>query len=119
MAIETNPPARRDIFPGLISAGILIITLAWLFFGGGMALLAQIDIVAKWLAVIALMVFALGWIGHANTSAPGKPGRWLGILIDSSYRMSLSRLQITLWTVVALSAWLVIVLPRLLGGAVI
>ncbi len=39
-------------------------------------------------------------------------GQWFGVLIDSRNKISLSRLQITLWTVLVLSAYLTIALPR-------
>ena len=44
-------------------------------------------------------------------------GRWLGILIDTRNKFSLSRLQITLWTIMVLSAYFTMAMPRV--GAMI
>jgi hypothetical protein len=40
-------------------------------------------------------------------------GRWFGVLIDARNKFSLARLQITLWTVMIMTAYLTIVLPRI------
>lgn len=42
-------------------------------------------------------------------------GLWAGALIDSRNKISLSRLQITLWTVMVLSAFLTMALPRVVA----
>jgi hypothetical protein len=47
----------------------------------------------------------------------GANGKVYGILIDTRNRTSLSRMQMTLWTVLALSAFLAIALPRSMPGA--
>ncbi len=60
--------------------------------------------------VMALFVIALGW---------GANGKWFGILIDTRNRVSLSRLQITLWTLLALSAYLALAIPRSLPQALV
>lgn len=78
----------------------------------------------RWLVIIFWFLSLLALIGKAvtrETSNGKKGGRWLGILIDNRFKMSLSRLQIMLWTVLALSAFTVIALdrtsPLILGGA--
>jgi hypothetical protein len=40
-------------------------------------------------------------------------GRWLGILIDARNKYSLARLQIMIWTVMVMTAYLTIALPRI------
>src|SRR5437773_7213836 len=52
-----------------------------------------------WLGVVTMLVTFLVVIGHAIT------GRVVGVLIDGRNRMSLSRLQLTLWTVLVVSAY--------------
>ena len=42
----------------------------------------------------------------------GANDKWYGVLIDSRNRTSLSRLQMTLWTIMAISAFLAMALPR-------
>ena len=42
------------------------------------------------------------------------PGRFDGVLIDSRNKISLSRLQLILWTVVVLSAWCAFALHRVI-----
>lgn len=42
-------------------------------------------------------------------------GQWFGILIDSRNKFSLSRLQIVLWTIMVLSAYLTISFPRVVA----
>lgn len=60
-----------------------------------------------WLSILmVLSVFALV-VGHEAT------GVWLGVLIDSRNKVSLSRLQMLVWTVVILSAYLTAVLVNL------
>ena len=61
---------------------------------------------ANWLliaALITLFMIALGW--NLN-------GKWYGALIDNRNRVSLSRLQISLWTILALSAFLAVAVMR-------
>ena len=71
--------------------------------------LGGMDLVIYWALVMALMVVLLGLIGRATNR------RWLGVLIDSTNTMSLARLQVTLWTILVLSAYLLIALPRVFG----
>ena len=60
-----------------------------------------------WLSLLVLLgLFAL-IVGHGIT------GRWLGVLIDTRNKVSLSRFQLVLWTVVILSGYLTAVLVNL------
>jgi hypothetical protein len=62
------------------------------------------------LSILALLgVFAMV-VGH------GVSGLWLGLLIDSRNRVSLSRLQMTLWTILILSGFLAAVITNIDGG---
>jgi hypothetical protein len=60
-----------------------------------------------WLVLLALLVALMLVISHAYTQ------RWLGVLIDERNKYSLSRLQMVLWTVVILSAFITAVLANL------
>lgn len=68
--------------------------------------------VALWGLLAAIMVFVIVAAGqNAN-------GKWHGFLVDpTSNRMSLSRLQITLWTILVLSVFLAMALLRTRLGA--
>jgi hypothetical protein len=85
-----------------------VLTVIWLILalGVGQAVIDRIGLVALWGLAALIMVIILGLAGREVN------GRWLGILIDTRNKFSLSRLQITLWTVMVLSAYLAMALPR-------
>jgi hypothetical protein len=64
-----------------------------------------------WLAQLLLLLALLAVIGHGIT------GRVEGILIDGRNRMSLSRFQLVIWTVIVLSSFYTAVLWRLSAHA--
>lgn len=114
MSISTAPPAivkrnQRDLWLLVLILVGLAIAGIWLF-TGGIRVLTAFDPLVLWLAAIGLMVIFLFVIGYATN------GQLLGALIDSTNHMSLSRLQITLWTVLTLTSYVLIVMPRLFGG---
>jgi hypothetical protein len=57
-----------------------------------------------WLIMMVLLSLCLVVIGKGTT------GLWVGLLIDTRNKMSLSRLQLVLWTLVVLSAFLTVAL---------
>jgi hypothetical protein len=57
-------------------------------------------ITALWIILMALLAVTLVLIGHGIT------GRFEGFLIDTRNKMSLSRLQLILWTIVVVPAFL-------------
>jgi hypothetical protein len=63
-----------------------------------------------WLIVVGTMLALLVFLG-ARTNY-----RWFGTLIDARNRTSLSRLQIIMWTVLALSAFLALAIARIQPG---
>lgn len=80
-------------------------------FGGVLPFPGQLMPIARRGIAIGLMLVLLPVIGYRTTN--GIPP---GVLIDNTNHMSLSRLQIILWTLLTLSAYLMIALPRILGG---
>jgi hypothetical protein len=66
--------------------------------------------VTAWLTILLLMALFALIAGHGVT------GTWLGVLIDTRNKVSLSRLQMTLWTVLILSGFLTAVLANLTAG---
>ena len=60
----------------------------------------QPDNLMVWAINVALLVAFLLVLGHGMT------GRWAGILIDERNKMSLSRLQLVIWTILILSAFI-------------
>ena len=83
-----------------------------LFFIGTIAIVAaglllQVSALGRWLVILALMVLILVDVGVGVTS------HWWGVLIDDRNKLSLSRLQLVLWTLLVLSAFLAAVLVRL------
>jgi hypothetical protein len=57
-----------------------------------------------WLIILVLLGLCFVVIGKGTT------GLWVGLLIDTRNKMSLSRLQLVLWTLVVLSAFLTVAL---------
>ncbi len=57
-----------------------------------------------WIVIIVLLVALAVTIGHGTTN------KWNGLLIDERNKISLSRFQMLLWTVIILSAFLCIAL---------
>ncbi len=87
-------------------------------------LLGFLPLWVRWLAVMAVFIGLLVLIGRevtgqtvettrrSRTLARFAPGRADGVLIDLRNKISLSRLQLVLWTVVVLSAWVTLALHR-------
>jgi hypothetical protein len=63
-----------------------------------------------WLSIISLLILLVFLVGHGVT------GLWLGVLIDSRNKVSLSRLQMLLWTVLILASFLTAVLSNVEQG---
>jgi hypothetical protein len=101
----SSPHSRRYVAVWLIT-GVLIVLWFLIAIGIGQAIFDRVGPLVLWGVAIAIMLIILGLAGHEIN------GRWIGILIDSRSKISLSRLQITLWTVIVLSAYLTMALPR-------
>ena len=95
--------------------------ILWLILGAAVVLWSgvltrnqpNLLLIVRWLATMVIMLVLLAFVGYDIN------GRWAGFLIDSRYKFSLSRLQIMLWTVLALSAYLTIALTRSLPGGML
>lgn len=110
---------RRNFSTIYIIAAIALILLFGLFGGLSLAL--------RWLLIMGTFVGLLALVGREVTGAEQEvplrsgrtelrftPGRFDGVLVDSRNKISLSRLQLVLWTVVVLSAWTTLALHRVI-----
>lgn len=92
-------------------------------------LLGGLPLSVRWLLIMAVFIGLLVLIGRDVTGHEAEPttrrgrasraprfvpGRADGVLIDLRHKVSLSRLQLVLWTVVVLSAWVTLALHRTL-----
>ena len=96
-------------------AWYVVLVAAFVFWGlviifNVLNLQANARFVGGWLALVGLMLALLIFAGREVNR------RWNGVLIDSRYKISLARLQIIMWTVMALSAFLTMALPRSVVG---
>ena len=66
--------------------------------------------ICAWILAIGLLIALFRWIGYACKNI------WFGILIDKRNKVSLSRFQMTLWTLVFLSAIFVAILINIFAG---
>jgi hypothetical protein len=97
------------------------LVILWLMLGAAVVLWSgvltrnqpNLLMIVRWIATMAIMLVVLAFVGYDINC------RWAGFLIDSRYKFSLSRLQIMLWTVLALSAYLTIALTRALPGGML
>ncbi|MEA2032370.1 MAG: hypothetical protein U9N41_02165 [Euryarchaeota archaeon] len=70
----------------------------------------SIRILYAWLAFLILLIAFAVIAGHGVT------GMWWGLLIDERNKISLSRLQMILWTVIILSGFLTVALANIAAG---
>src|SRR5689334_13709601 len=89
-----------------IVEGILLLFWVGVVLSIGVFAIQAFGVLMLWGIGILMMVIMLGLAGHEIN------GRWSGALIDSRNKFSLSRLQITLWTIMVLSAYLAVAMTR-------
>ena len=104
---DAHPPARWTTQHTL---GQLLIIVAIAVVGVAAPAWHMNELVT-WLIIVALFLAFLFIVGHGIT------GRLQGLLIDERNKMSLSRLQMVLWTMVILSGLLTIALSNIGRGA--
>ena len=90
------------------TAGLLVL-LVFIFVVAGWAGKVDVGQTAPWslYGVLGLLAAFIVVAGH------GVNGRFAGFLIDARNKMTLSRLQLILWTLVVLSAYLAVVVARI------
>jgi hypothetical protein len=67
----------------------------------------QKHIILLWMSILGLILLSIVVAGN------GVVGRWQGLLIDDRNRYALSRLQLILWTILILSAFMTAVITNL------
>jgi len=92
---------------GWHTVGLLAITVAVVLLGYLVPLKAR---GWAWLGTLILLTLFALVVGHGIT------GLWRGLLIDDRNKMSLSRLQMILWTIIVLSGFLVAGLSNVMNG---
>ncbi|HNB54661.1 MAG TPA: hypothetical protein PK530_22120, partial [Anaerolineales bacterium] len=93
-----------------------LLVIAFFFVGIWLAigLFAQLPVLFIWAMSAALLVVMLIYLGLSVEPNP----LWYGVLVEKDRnRTSLSRLQVTLWTVVIISAYLSVALIRTMPDA--
>src|SRR4051812_25502858 len=65
-----------------------------------------------WIGTLVLLA------GFVTVAGRGILGLWTGLLIDEQNKMSLSRLQMMLWTIIVLSGFLTVALCNIRAGQV-
>jgi hypothetical protein len=115
MTVETTAGSvsrstYRDYFPVIVTIAVVLLLLLWLIFGHGWQRILAWDPVLLWFVILAILAGALLVIGRIGNE------QWLGVLINPQFHMSLSRLQIVLWTLLVLSAYITIAIHRLSGN---
>ena len=98
-AIQTSPVWRGWHTVSLLAILVVFIAIE--------VLAAPSQRFSAWLIIMALLISFALIAGHGIT------GHWLGLLIDSRNKVSLSRLQMVGWTIIILSAFLTAVMVNL------
>ncbi len=101
-----TPTANTPKRPALLALWIILgVVLVFILFVVGPQI-PPIDPVLAWGIVALVSLLVLTVAGRQIN------GHWLGILIDTRNKYSLARLQISLWTIMVLSAFLAMALYR-------
>ena len=103
---EAKPTTLGSVLLWILAAAASLFWIAmtvgifgWAIDAGGPAI--------AWAACILFALILLALAGREVN------GRWLGILIDARNKYSLARLQIMMWTVMVMTAYLTLALPRI------
>jgi hypothetical protein len=102
--------ATRDHWTRVHSIGLLVVVVIIVLVGlsaANLKLDPNAPAPAHWYGTMLLLLLFIVIAGH------GTCGRLFGFLIDERNKMTLSRLQLILWTVLVLSAYLTVVLARI------
>jgi hypothetical protein len=101
--------AEKSKWTSLHTASLLAILIAIVLIG---VLLPPQSRLWSWLGTLVLLT------AFAAIAGQGITGLWRGLLIDERNKLSLSRLQLTLWTIVVLSGFFAAALSNLAAGYV-
>ena len=107
MAQSPTPQHPQPTWTGWHTFGLLVIIV--------LIVLAALLIPSRfrlWSWLITLLFLT----AFATVAGQGVTGLWRGLLIDERNKISLSRLQITLWTVVVLSGFMTAALSNIAAG---
>jgi hypothetical protein len=99
--VDGKTQTIAEVYPRMTGASLLALTL-----GVGLAGW-YLPVGTNWIVVLILIVLFFLLTGKALT------GRGLGILINDRNLMSLSRLQLVIWTIIIVSGFFVIALVRI------
>jgi hypothetical protein len=113
--IADKPEPPRSVYRERAPWGFLLLQFVNLGAIGWVGFLARSNTLTRsraWLIIMVLMA------AFAVVAGRGITGYWRGVLIDSRYKMSLSRLQFMVWTLVILSAIVTAALTNGIFGAV-
>jgi hypothetical protein len=106
--VSNNAGASNPNWKWYHSVGIPILILAIILCG---LLIPANLMLLTWILILVLLVLLILLFGGGIT------GRfWLGWMVNEQFRMSLSRLQMALWTLVVLSGFLTAALANLAAG---
>lgn len=108
---EDEPRVTEKRWNALLSPALIVLLVACCLVGAGLLPVGGKDS-ANWLWCMPLLALFVLLAGRGVT------GRFAGFMIDSRNRMSLSQLQIALWTVVLVSAYLTAALLRIRDAGV-
>lgn len=108
--VQTHTKNRWQWFhsASIVLIVLVIILIASSFFQWPLTKSNPASTLVTWWIMMILLALFVFIVGHGIT---GKP---LGALIDEQDKMSLARLQLVVWTIVILSAWLTAVLWNIL-----
>ena len=99
-SVPPKPTPVRVLTTLLILFGLIAVSVVGLFLPTSLRL-------GTWIGILTLLALFVMVAGRAIT------GRWLGLFIDDRNKMSLSRFQIVLWSVLIFSAFLATALTNL------
>ncbi len=106
----SDAPKRR------LYIAIWIVEIILVAFWGAMAIgvagkigVMELEPIALWGIGALIIIILLALAGREIN------GQWFGVLIDTRNKLSLSRLQIALWTIMVLSAYLAMAMPRVIA----
>ena len=102
----TDMPYRKiESYIPIVALAAILVLITWIGLN-----VTPGDGAKTWIQILVLMVLFSVIVGRAIT------GRWRGILIDRRNKMSLSRLQLLVWTLIVLSAIVAAVLTNVTLG---